>query len=111
MPDSDSVSECSRSLDAADPRSPPQTSRNPGTLLLLGIFLLLGFAALYFASAVVIPVVLAVMLYLLLSPSMRLLAKFSIPKVIAALLMIGLIAGFFSAIGFAVSRPLTEWVQ
>ena len=66
---------------------------------------------LYFAAAIILPLVLAIVLYLLLSPLMRLLnRRLRIPKPLAAL---ALILGLFvlvGGVGAAISLPASEWV-
>ena len=84
--------------------------RRPQRLLLLGIFLILTFQTLYFASAVVLPIILAVVLYLLLQPSMRALAKLRIPKAMAALTVILMLFGGITGLAFALSGPVSVWV-
>ncbi len=80
------------------------------TLLLLGIFLILIFYTLYFVREIVLPIILAFVLFLILRPSMRYLSKLRIPKVIAALLVIAVLFSGISALGFTLSGPVTEWI-
>jgi predicted PurR-regulated permease PerM len=80
------------------------------TLLLLGIFGLLMLYSLYFASEIVLPIVFALVLYLLLQPSMRIFARLRVPKTIAALLIIFVFFGGVAALGFTLSGPAAEWV-
>lgn len=75
-----------------------------------GILLLLTLFALYFTGAIVIPVILAIGLYLTLKPAMRLAGKLRIPRVIAACLIIVMFFGGAGALGFALSNPAAEWV-
>jgi predicted PurR-regulated permease PerM len=79
------------------------------SLLLLGIFGLLMLYSLYFASEIVLPIVFALVLYLLLQPSMRIFARLHIPKTIAALLIIFVFFGGVVALGFSLSGPAAEW--
>lgn len=76
-----------------------------------GIFLLLTLFALYFTGAIVIPVILAIGLYLTLKPVMRVAGKLRIPRVIAACLIIVMFFGGASVLGFALSTPAAEWVS
>ncbi len=77
-----------------------------GTLAVLAVLY-----TLYAASAIILPFVLAIVLYLLLSPVMRLLhRRLRLPKHLAALL---LIAGVFLVVGgvaAAISVPASNWV-
>jgi predicted PurR-regulated permease PerM len=83
---------------------------NPQIMLLAGIFVLMSIYALYFLRDIILPIVLAVTLYLLLQPSMRLLAKLYIPKAAAALLTIALLMGGIFALAFTVSGPVSDWI-
>jgi predicted PurR-regulated permease PerM len=85
-------------------------ARRDSHLLLVGIFLILIFYTLYFLSAVVLPIILALVLYLLLQPGMRLLRTWRFPKIVAAFVMISLPFGAATAIGFAVSGPVVTWL-
>jgi predicted PurR-regulated permease PerM len=85
--------------------------QNLQSLLLLGIFVLLLFFALYFTGAVVLPIIFAIILYLVLQPAMRGAATLRIPKAIAALLMILIFFGGVGALGFTLSGPAADWVS
>jgi predicted PurR-regulated permease PerM len=80
------------------------------TLLLLGIFGLLLFYTLYFASEIVLPIVFAFVLFLLLQPSMRIFARLHVPKPIAALLIIALFFSGVTGLGFSLSGPAANWI-
>jgi predicted PurR-regulated permease PerM len=80
------------------------------TLLLMGTFGLLLFFALYFTGEVVLPIIFAIILYLVLQPAMRGIARLRIPKIIAALLVIAVLFGSVGALGFTLSGPAAEWV-
>ena len=83
---------------------------NLQTLLLMGIFGLLVFFALYFTGEVVQPIIFAVILYLVLQPAMRGAAKLRVPKTVAALLIILVFFGGVGALGFTLSGPAADWV-
>jgi predicted PurR-regulated permease PerM len=85
--------------------------QNLQSLLLMGIFVLLLFFALYFTGAVVLPIIFAIILYLVLQPAMHGAASLRIPKVIAALLMILVFFGGIGALGFTLSGPAADWVS
>jgi predicted PurR-regulated permease PerM len=80
------------------------------SFLLMGIFTVLIFYTLYFTSQVVLPIIFAVVLNLLLQPSMRWLVKLHLPRVAAALLMIAVFFGSLTALGMALSGPASEWI-
>ena len=94
----------------ADRREEMPLPQDMHTLLLLGIFGLLMFYTLYFASEIVLPIVFAFVLYLLLQPSMRIFGRLHVPRPIAALLIIGLFFGGVVGLGFSLSGPAAEWV-
>jgi predicted PurR-regulated permease PerM len=84
----------------------PQDLRS---LLLVGIFTLLLFFALYFTGEVVLPILFAIILYLVLQPAMRGAARLHIPKAVAALFIIGVFFGGLGALGSSVSGPAADW--
>jgi len=58
------------------------------TLLLLGIFSLLFFYALYLLGEVVVPIIVAFMLNMALQPPFQFMARHYVPKVVAAFLIV-----------------------
>jgi predicted PurR-regulated permease PerM len=94
----------------ADKREEMPLPQNIQSLVLTGIFGLLILYTLYFASEIVLPIVFALVLNLLLQPSMRIFARLHVPKAIGALLMISLFFGGVAALGFTLSGPASEWV-
>jgi predicted PurR-regulated permease PerM len=85
--------------------------QNLQSLVLTGIFALLILFALYFTAEVVLPIIFAIILYLVLQPAMRAATKVHIPKVVAALLIIFVFFGGVGALGFTLSGPAAEWVS
>jgi predicted PurR-regulated permease PerM len=79
-------------------------------LLLVGIFGLLAFYTLHFASEIVIPIVMAFMLYMVLQPSMRVFARVHVPRAIAALLILAVFFGALTGLAFSLSGPTAEWI-
>jgi predicted PurR-regulated permease PerM len=78
-------------------------------LAVVGTFLLGLIAFLYYAKAVVMPVVLAILLTFLLKPIVRALAKIHLPQSVGAGLVI---AVFFTLVSLAVTglvQPAEEW--
>jgi predicted PurR-regulated permease PerM len=76
----------------------------------VGVFLILLTAALYFAKAFAMPIVVATLLSFLLKPLVRALTRLHIPQVLGAALVM---SAFFGLLGFGVTRvvqPATEWV-
>jgi predicted PurR-regulated permease PerM len=82
---------------------------DPPTIFLGGLFILAALAALYAASAIVLPVVLAFVLKLLLQPAMRLLKRLHVPRVVGALLTILLVVGSLVGFGAALLGPAETW--
>jgi predicted PurR-regulated permease PerM len=77
-----------------------------GTLAVLAVVY-----TLYFAAAIVLPFVLAIVLFLLLSPVMRLLCKrLRFPRPLSALLVILLLFAVVAGLGAAVSVPASGWI-
>ena len=101
--------------DAAHTAAARQEMRAPGSPngKALGTLAVLAVAyTLYFAASILLPFVLAIVLYLLLSPLMRILTlRLRLPRALAAL---GLILGLFvlvGGVGAAISVPATYWVS
>jgi predicted PurR-regulated permease PerM len=81
------------------------------TILLAGLFLFATLTLAYFAAEVILPIVLAFVLMLLLSPGMRLLSRIHFPRWLSALLLIlAILTGLF-ALGAAVTGPATTWAE
>ena len=78
---------------------------------LLVLSVLAVFYTLYFASDIILPFTLAVVLNLLLAPLMRFLHRRArLPKPVAALLLILLLFGIIGMIGVAISVPASGWI-
>ncbi len=76
------------------------------TLAILGVLY-----TLYLASAIILPFVMAIVLYLLLSPLMRFLTRRAhLPKPLAALLLILLLIVVVGGVATAISLPASQWV-
>jgi predicted PurR-regulated permease PerM len=81
------------------------------TILLVGLFLFATLTVAFFAAEVILPIVLAFVLMLLLSPGMRLLSRLHFPRSLSALLLIlAVLTGLF-ALGAAVSGPAKTWAE
>ncbi|HEY0368809.1 MAG TPA: AI-2E family transporter [Chthoniobacterales bacterium] len=76
-----------------------------------GLFILALFYTIYFARAVLLPVVLALLLSFLLAPLVRAFAKLHIrPALSAAVLMLSLVAGLGYAVTF-LATPAAGWIE
>src|ERR1700704_4358138 len=93
----------------AEPQSKMQLPSDPQTIFLTGLFILAAFAALYTASPIILPVLLAFVLKLLLQPVMRLLERLHVPRAAGALLTILLVIGGLVGLGTALSGPAGTW--
>ena len=89
----------------AGPKNP--NGKALGTLAVLAVIY-----TLYFAAAILLPFVLAIVLYLLLSPVMRVLTRrLHLPRFLAALLLIVFVFVVVGGIGAAISVPASQWVS
>jgi predicted PurR-regulated permease PerM len=93
---------------ADQPRTPLRV-RSPA---LTGLFTLAVFYTMYFAAALLIPVVLAVLFNLLLAPIVRVLRSYlRVPEWLgAALVLFGLGAGLLAAF-YGLSTPAARWID
>ncbi|RWM27110.1 AI-2E family transporter [Mesorhizobium sp.] len=79
--------------------------------LLIGIFILLTVFALYFARAFFMPVILAFLLALTLTPIVRFLRKHGIPDVLSATLLVLLSVFFVASAGYLLSGPVIDLIN
>ena len=97
-------------VDKAAPSGAVKVAGDPNVIL-KGLFLLAIFYTFYFAREVLLPVVLALLLTLILSPAVRLLTKLRLPEPVgAAVIVVALI----TALGFGVYSlidPATAWIE
>jgi len=90
-----------------------ESLRSPGgrSVATTGLFVLAAFYTLYFCRSLLLPLVLALLLSLLLSPAVRFLKKLRIPETLGAGLVLLALLG---SVGFGVyelSGPASDWVQ
>lgn len=79
--------------------------------LLVGIFLFMTIYALYFARAFFMPVILAFLLALTLTPIVRLLRKRGIPEVVSATLLVLVSIFVFASAGYVLSGPVIDLIN
>jgi predicted PurR-regulated permease PerM len=79
--------------------------------LLIGIFIFMAVYALYFAREFFMPVILAFMLALMLTPIVRFLRKRGVPEGISATLLVLLSVGGIGATGYFMSGPVMDLVN
>ncbi len=78
--------------------------------LVVGLFILVGIYALYFARDFFMPVVLAFMLTMTLTPVVRVLKRYGVPEVVASPLLILASASLIVAAGYMLSGPVVELI-
>jgi predicted PurR-regulated permease PerM len=79
--------------------------------LLVGIFLFMAIYALYFARAFFMPVILAFLLALTLTPIVRFLRKRGIPEVVSATMLVLLSVCVFASAGYLLSGPVIDLIN
>jgi predicted PurR-regulated permease PerM len=88
-----------------------RASTNPARICLIILTLLAGLYTLFFAEAIILPFVLALVLTMVLGPGMLFLnRKLHIPRVIAALFLILILFSVVGALGYALSVPASRWI-
>ncbi|UPT91995.1 AI-2E family transporter [Bradyrhizobium barranii subsp. apii] len=97
-------------IEAANETEMPLPS-DPRTFFLGGLFGLGVLAALYVASSIILPVMLALVLNLLLQPAVRLLGRLHLPKAVGALFTVFLVIGALVGLVAALSVPATTWAE
>jgi predicted PurR-regulated permease PerM len=93
---------------AEEPEEMPLPS-DPKVIFLGGLFAFALLAAVYVAAEIALPLVLAVVLKLLLQPAMRLLERWHVPRMLAALLLILAVFGTIVGLGAAIVGPASTW--
>ena len=81
------------------------------TVFLGGIFTIALLCVCYAAKAIILPIILAMMLKLFLQPLMKLLARFRLPRTLAAFIAILGVAAGFVILGSILSGPVTNWAN
>lgn len=94
-----------------DPRVVARADTHLMRSLLIGIFILMAIYALYFARAFFMPVILAFLLTLTLTPIVRFLRKHGVPEVVSATLLVVLSVCFFATAGYLLSGPVIDLVN
>jgi predicted PurR-regulated permease PerM len=84
---------------------------DPQTFFLGGLFIFGVLAAIFVASSIILPVVLAFILKLLLQPAVRVLERMHLPRTIGALFPILLAIGLLVGLVAALSGPAATWAK
>lgn len=92
-------------------RPPVRHPRHFRGIAMVGIFVLMVLYTMYFAAPVLIPITMALLLALILSPIIRRMQRIHVPPPLgAALLLIVLLGGFMAGI-YGLSSPAMHWVE
>ena len=97
-------------MEAADNVEMPLPS-NPQTFFLGSLLALAVLAAVYVASSIILPVMLAFVLQLILQPAVRLLQRVRLPRAVGALLAILMVIGALVGFVAALSGPAGTWAK
>src|SRR6185295_18855722 len=84
---------------------------NPQTFFLGSLLTLAVLAAIYVASSIILPVVLAFVLQLILQPAVRLLERVRLPRAVGALFAILVVIGALVGFVAALSVPAATWAE
>lgn len=76
-----------------------------------GIFALSILYTLYLAHEVILPITLAVLTSLLLSPLVRRLARCRIPRVVSAFVLLAALVSAMAGVGWMVATPIMDWLE
>ena len=79
--------------------------------LLLGIFVIMFFSSLYFAREFFVPIVLAFLFAMTLTPIVRYLRKRGVPSALSAVLLVFFTAGGLGIGGYLLSGPVNELIK
>jgi predicted PurR-regulated permease PerM len=90
--------------------SAPATSGGAQAFVLKGLFVLALFYTFYFARSLLLPVVLAVLFTLILSPAVRALRRMMVPEPIGAAIVVGSLAVLVVAGMLQLTEPASQWV-
>jgi predicted PurR-regulated permease PerM len=90
--------------------APPAVQTEHASLVVVGLFVLALLYTFYFARALLLPIVLAVLFTLLLSPMVRALRRWRLPEPVgAAVVMVCLLGGIGAGV-YTLIDPATEWL-
>ncbi|TGQ30671.1 MULTISPECIES: AI-2E family transporter [unclassified Mesorhizobium] len=94
-----------------DPREDIRADTHLIRSLLIGIFILMAVYALYFGRAFFMPVILAFLLALTLTPIVRFLRQHGVPDALSATLLVLLSLIFVAGAGYLLSGPVIELIN
>lgn len=103
---------------------PPAGQRIPGerqgvagerrlssSVFLIGLLLLAVLYTLYFARAVLLPLVLAILLALILMPAVRALKRMHVPRALGAAFLVAALAGSLAGLIGWIYDPAAQWIE
>lgn len=93
------------------PATPVDVVASAANVALKGLFVLALFYTFYFARSVILPIVLAMLLALILSPAVRLLKRCAVPEPLGAAVIV---LTTLAALAFGIYRlagPASEWIE
>lgn len=85
--------------------------RSASQVVLYCLLALATLYTLYFAKTLLMPIVVALLFALLLSPLVALLKRFYIPRSVSAILLLACIGGPIAALGIGLAEPAEKWLQ
>lgn len=97
--------------ESANPRADTRADLRLMRSLLIGIFIFMAAGALYFGRAFFMPVLLAFLLALTLTPIVRFLRKRGIPEVVSATLLVLVSIFVFASAGYLLSGPVIDLIN
>ena len=105
-----------QSNDSGNPGKKPQPQRLqvPSNIVtpIYGLFALGVLYTLYLAHEIILPIILALLTSLLLSPLVKkAYHRFAVPRVITSLVLVLALVAALAGLGWAVAKPVTEWAS
>ena len=94
----------------AEAPAPVEVSSRLQSGAILGIFTLLVFYFLYFASPILIPIITALLLSMLLAPFVRLLELVHVPRALGSLIVVVAAVGALVGIAASLRDPAQSWL-
>ena len=84
--------------------------RSVYTVAIYGLLALALIYTLYFAKSLLMPILVALLFSLLLSPLVRLLKRFYIPRTLSAILLLAMIGGPVTILAIELATPAQKWL-
>jgi predicted PurR-regulated permease PerM len=94
----------------AEASIPVEVSARLQSGAIVGIFALLVFYFLYFASPILIPIITALLLSMLLAPFVRLLEWARVPRTLGTLIVVAAVGGALFGIAASLRGPAQSWL-